>query len=265
MKPVLSLFPGADILGMGFEQEGYCVVRGPDKIWGGDIRNFTPPPDCFEGVIGGPQCQPFSTRPGTPIRGRDNYEEGVELLREYCRCVFQAQPLWFLMENVPGVPDVQIEGYTVQRIDVTANEFGLAQRRLRHIQFGSRDGTCIILHRAFTRTKATEPAILATDTERPFADFLRLQGLPPDYDLPFTVTEKKRAIGNAVPLPVARAFAQAIRGRVPRDSVNLCACGCGRVVTPPVTRANATCRKRIQIKREQAQQNQNGHFTIYYP
>ncbi|MBK9053354.1 MAG: hypothetical protein IPL78_21370 [Chloroflexi bacterium] len=89
----------------------------------------------------------------------------------------------------------------MQRIDVTANEFGLAQRRLSHIQFGSRDDTSIILHRAFTRTKAVEPAILATDTDRPFADFLRLQGLPPDYDLPSTVTEKKRAIGNAVPSP----------------------------------------------------------------
>ena len=264
IKPVLSLFPGADILGMGFEQEGYCVVRGPDKIWGGDIRNFHPP-DCFEGVIGGPPCQPFSRRPGTEIRGRDNYEEGIQMVREFCRCVFQARPLWFLMENVPGVPDVQIEGYTTQRLDVTANEFGLTQRRLRHIQFGSRDGKVIILYRGNTRGRAQSPAILASDHGRPWSEFLELQGLPPDYDLPWTITAKKTAIGNAVPLPIARAFAQAIRGRVPSDSVTLCSCSCGRVVTPPATQATSACRKRNQLKRDRAQQKSTGQFTICYP
>jgi len=29
---VLSIFPGIDILGKGFEEEGYCVVRGPDRL-----------------------------------------------------------------------------------------------------------------------------------------------------------------------------------------------------------------------------------------
>lgn len=27
---VLSLFPGIDVLGLGFEHEGFVVVRGPD-------------------------------------------------------------------------------------------------------------------------------------------------------------------------------------------------------------------------------------------
>lgn len=265
MKPTLSLFPGADILGMGFEQEGYCVVRGPDKIWGGDIRNFTPPPDCFEGVIGGPPCQPFSVATRTPIRGRKNYDDGLSLVREFCRCVHQSRPLWFLMENVPGVPTVHIEGYTTQRIDVTGTEFGLKQRRLRHFQFGSRDRTCIILNRAITRGRTQAPAILASDHDRPWSEFLELQGLPPDYDLPWTITAKKTAIGNAVPLPIARAFAQAIRGRVPSGSVNLCSCSCGRIVTPPVTQAGPACRKRNQIERDRAAANLTGSFTIYYP
>jgi hypothetical protein len=30
---VLSLFPGIDLLGHGFELEGFCVVRGPDVIY----------------------------------------------------------------------------------------------------------------------------------------------------------------------------------------------------------------------------------------
>lgn len=37
---VLSLFPGADLLGRAFEEVGFCVVRGPDKLWGGDVRAF---------------------------------------------------------------------------------------------------------------------------------------------------------------------------------------------------------------------------------
>lgn len=38
VKLVLSLFPGADLLGMAFEQEGFCVVQGPDVIFGRDVR-----------------------------------------------------------------------------------------------------------------------------------------------------------------------------------------------------------------------------------
>jgi hypothetical protein len=29
---VLSLFPGIDLFGRGFEAAGFCVVRGPDLI-----------------------------------------------------------------------------------------------------------------------------------------------------------------------------------------------------------------------------------------
>src|SRR6266852_4876882 len=57
---VLSLFPGIGLLDMAFEEEGFCVVRGPDLLWGGDIRRFHPPAGKFDGVIGGPPCQMFS-------------------------------------------------------------------------------------------------------------------------------------------------------------------------------------------------------------
>jgi DNA (cytosine-5)-methyltransferase 1 len=62
MKPqlVLSLFPGIGLLDMAFEEAGFCVVRGPDVLFGGDIRRFHPLPGRFDGVIGGPPCQWFS-------------------------------------------------------------------------------------------------------------------------------------------------------------------------------------------------------------
>lgn len=32
---VLSLFPGIGLLDLAFELESFCVVRGPDLLWGG--------------------------------------------------------------------------------------------------------------------------------------------------------------------------------------------------------------------------------------
>jgi len=52
MSLVLSLFPGIGLLDMAFELEGFTVVRGPDLLWGGDVRRFHPPPGRFDGVIG---------------------------------------------------------------------------------------------------------------------------------------------------------------------------------------------------------------------
>ena len=95
MRLVLSLFPGADLFGKAFEAEGFCVVRGPDKLWGGDVRDFHVPLGRFDGVIGGPPCQVFSeaTRNGT---------EAVDLIPEFARIVREADPAWAIMENVTG-------------------------------------------------------------------------------------------------------------------------------------------------------------------
>jgi len=58
--PVLSLFPGIGLLDRTFEECGFTVVRGPDLLWGDDIRDFHPQPGHFGGIIGGPPCQAFS-------------------------------------------------------------------------------------------------------------------------------------------------------------------------------------------------------------
>src|SRR5260221_10801182 len=63
IKLVLSLFPGADLLGRGFELAGYCVVRGPDTLLGQDICAFHPVIYAFEGIIGGPPFQDFRRCP----------------------------------------------------------------------------------------------------------------------------------------------------------------------------------------------------------
>src|SRR6266850_359955 len=111
---VLSLFPGIGLLDMAFEEEGFCVVRGPDLLWGGDIKRFHPPAGKFDGVIGGPPCQAFSRLVNIvrAVHGPDSVAEN--LIPEFERCVVAGAPAWFLMENVPAAPRPNIGGYVVQ-------------------------------------------------------------------------------------------------------------------------------------------------------
>lgn len=100
---VLSLFPGIGLLDMAFELEGFTVVRGPDVLWGGDIRRFHPPAGKFDGVIGGPPCQMFS-RMAHMVRHNGLQPKFGNLIPEFERCVLDARPTWFIMENVPDAP-----------------------------------------------------------------------------------------------------------------------------------------------------------------
>lgn len=140
---VLSLFPGIDLLGRGFEEIGFCVVRGSDMIFGDDVRRFSPPAGRFSGVIGGPPCQDFSRAKNGMVRS----DYGREMPAEFERVILAAEPDWWLMENVERVPDVKIDGYNWQRLDMWAHEFGLKQRRLRHFQFGSKHGMVLVFRR----------------------------------------------------------------------------------------------------------------------
>ena len=108
MTFVLSLFPGIGLLDQAFEEEGFCVVRGPDLLWGGDVRTFRVPAGVFDGVIGGPPCQAFSR--ARHIVGSSK----VDLIPEFVRVVREAAPRWSVMENVRGTqghPDIPSDWY----------------------------------------------------------------------------------------------------------------------------------------------------------
>lgn len=244
---VLSLFPGAGLLDKGFERAGFCVVRGPDTLLGGDVREFRAPAGHFCGVIGGPPCQDFSRARRAPPTGH-----GVAMLREFSRIVTEAQPDWFLCENVPQVPSLVIHGYAVQRFNCFATEFGLKQKRNRCFQFGSRDGSKLTLaRRAQSHFGPWSETITTKHTHRNFADLCELQGLPRTFTLyGFSRSAKIRAVANGVPVPMAEAVAVAIRDRGVTPA-RLCDCQCGRVLTgPPQQRAaTAACRKRIERSR----------------
>jgi len=244
---VLSLFPGIDLLGRGFEAAGWCVVRGPDIINGSDVRDFRALPNRFEGVIGGPPCQDFSRARRAPPTGT-----GLTMLAEYRRIVEEAAPMWWLMENVPGVPDMVIPGYSHLRMDLNAREFGANQNRHRHFQFGHAAGWVpVVTRRQAVPPSQSQPCCLASEgtkkSRRNWQDFCELQGLPRTFELPgMTLEARYRAVGNGVHLAVAEGLARAIAAAVPSETVRLCACGCGRPVKGKQTTAGAACRKRRQ-------------------
>jgi DNA (cytosine-5)-methyltransferase 1 len=231
---VLSLFPGIGLLDRAFEEEGFCVVRGPDLLWGGDVRRFSPPAGVFAGVIGGPPCQAFSVfRHINPLAGKHG-----NMIPEYERCVAEAQPEWFVMENVRDAPLPVVVGYAVHAQLIKDVWVGGETMRVRRISFGTRAGKALGIEQVALHTE--EPAVAAyaggtravpvrynqgtvekrrlrehanEPRELQWARQLRQQGLPPDFlaDAPFTAAGKAKVVGNGVPFPMGRAVARAVR------------------------------------------------------
>lgn len=242
---ILSIFPGIGLLDRAFELEwpDACLVRGPDVLWGGDVREFHAPPGTFDGVIGGPPCQAHSALVHI-VRAR--YGEAAvaeDLIPEFERVTAEAAPSWFLMENVRHAPAPGILGYGVtsllfnNRWAVEAPE----QNRERRFCFGVRGArvtltpeTCAFENPAFEfavvaqrggagdglkidRGNTIRPqhtlARKRAASQRTFERACELQGLPPDFlaDAPFTAGGKFKVVGNGVPLPMGRAIARAVR------------------------------------------------------
>lgn len=232
---------------MAFELEGFCVVRGPDVLWGGDVRRFHPPAGRFDGVIGGPPCQMFSMlRHLNPNAGQRH----GNLIPEFERVVAESGADWFVMENVPDAPVPQPGGYwPAYGTVVNTRWLGEAQDRTRRFSFATRfDVTpygitldvspdLVVFENPEYRQAITSDAravpiklggsgkvkrTYTADGKRhgpaqgqraPITEMLRYQGLPVDYldDAPFTDTAKRKVIGNGVPLPMGRAIARAVR------------------------------------------------------
>lgn len=226
MSLVLSLFPGIGLFDIAFEEEGFCVVRGPDLLWGGDIHSFHPPAGVFDGVIGGPPCQCFSPI-GNVNRARWGDDSVMpDLVPEFRRVVLEGRPRWWLMENSPCCP-----GSGMKEHKLTMDTAWLGEEQNRRRCFWSN----LILH-------IDEPALVGVDagTERTVSgqgsvdyqgsrsrekprnlgDMLELQGFPRDLlaHVPLTQAEAKKAVGNGVPLPMGRAIAKAVKRAMENDA-----------------------------------------------
>lgn len=233
---VLSLFPGIGLLDMAFEEEGFCVVRGPDLLWGGDIRRFHPPAGRFDGVIGGPPCQSFSPlvniRPSLATKAANQNQ-----IPEFERVVHEARPAWFVMENVREAPLPEVCGYMVQDELVNNRWCGGEQNRLRRFSFGwwtPIDHVRRRLPSFHVHGEALEPATWkaavtsAHGGERrthfnkgtggkiqryTVEEALDAQGLGPGFfdGLPFRRDAALKMLANGVPLAMGRAVARAVR------------------------------------------------------
>lgn len=222
---VLSLFPGIGLLDRAFELEGFCVVRGPDLLWGGDVRTFHPPAGRFDGVIGGPPCQKFGGLANFSYRWKHAPED---LVPDYARIASAVQPRWFLMENVPNAPLPRVDGYELADVVLDNRWFGEEQARRRRFTFGTHDGRCLRRHLggfaalenfgfAPTVTSAHgggRPRMKGRIQRVTVEDALRLQGCAPDFfgrRSPFSAAAQKKMVVEGVPLPMGRAVAKAVR------------------------------------------------------
>ena len=188
--PLVSFFTGCAGMDLGFEAVGFShkgafecsevfcgtlrMNRPAWKVFGppyhlGDVSNFqqtvedlSPLIDVpFEGVfIGGPPCQPFSiaanqrfskSGPNFKRVGFEHSRNG-SLLFSFVHLVREFKPTAFVIENVPGLRDLdggeqlasairmlEGEGYAVAEPRIyDAAEFGVPQYRRRMIVVGSR-------------------------------------------------------------------------------------------------------------------------------
>lgn len=225
MRLVLSLFPGIGLLDMAFEEEGFTIVRGPDLIWGGDVRRFHVPAHTFNGIIGGPPCQRHGNLGKVNIARWGDDSVLPDMIPDFVRCVEEGAPAWFCMENVPGAPVPAPAGYTVVNRICDNRWVGGEQRRRRRFSFGTRDSA---LASRFHIDGVALEAIDEVDTvvstgqtgsrprgqlaRRSIDDMAIAQGIDPRRfdNSPFSITELRRAIANGVPLPMGRAVARAV-------------------------------------------------------
>lgn len=237
---LLSLFPGLDSLGLGFELEWpeATIVRGPDVLYGRlhDVRQFHIAPGVFSGIFGGDPCQAhMRLKYLNEHLGRQ--PRFPDLTLEFARLIDEGQPEWFLRENSPDAPDITPVGYCVQKLILNNRWIGQVQNRRRGFWFGTRDGRHLTVDVCLFENPQYEPTVLSghgsslkidrggrprTDrsiarmadaAKRPLHVLLKLQGLPPDLlnDAPATMDGKKHLVANAVPLPMAGEVARAVK------------------------------------------------------
>lgn len=219
---VLSLFPGIGLLDMAFEEAGFCIVRGPDLLWGGQVKTFHPPAGKFAGIIGGPPCQVHSQ--ASEIVGSAK----EDLIPEFVRVVDEAKPEWIVMENVPqaiestAIPeawsvtklrDWDVGGFTSRIRCFWSWPFMLLVPPRAH-----GDPQHSVMASTYKRGKSTsqycaDKGFLPGDL--PIKEYARLQGA----DVIGEALERHKSsrafavhvLGNGVPLAMGRAIAAAVK------------------------------------------------------
>lgn len=191
---LVDLFAGCGGMTLGFEQTGrfrsvFAVewdARAAetyrrnfgDHVHAGAIEGVGRFPAC-DVIVGGPPCQGFS-----PLNMNGVGLERRGLWKEYLRALVDAQPMAFVMENVPELlrapeyrdfaAEAEELGYRVEGRILNAADYGVPQRRRRAIVVGIRG-------REFEWPEATHfpPDAVPTGGRRPWLTFREaVEGLP---------------------------------------------------------------------------------------
>lgn len=191
--PVVSFFTGCGGIDLGLEAVGYRHVgafeinelfcktlrrnRPNWKVFGpplhnGDVSNFDEVAGTlsslirspFEGLfVGGPPCQPFSIASNqrfpksadTFKRVGFSHDTNGNLLFDYINLIVEFRPRAFVIENVPGLRDIdggiqlraamdelEAVGYKIEEPFVlNAADYGVPQQRMRLFVIGSRSNS----------------------------------------------------------------------------------------------------------------------------
>lgn len=170
----IDLFCGGGGLSYGFESAGFNIIAGVDserafkhtyesnhedsEFLEADLHEISGQKildeielraDDVDVVIGGPPCQGFSLAQANPNPG----DQRNFLVTRYIKAVYEIEPDWFLMENVPQIATMEDGGvreyiisqfekidYSVSFKELNSVEFGVPQKRRRAFFIGSKNG-----------------------------------------------------------------------------------------------------------------------------
>jgi len=219
---VLSLFPGIGLFDLAFEEAGFCVVRGPDLLWGGEVRRFHPPRGVFTGLIGGPPCQRYST--ASEIAGT----HAENLIPEYVRVWEESGRPWSVMENVSGAlnhPSIQQDWHPARLRDWDCGGLTARKRAFWTWPFwimdpSPRPGEPSLSVMATTWKRGKSDSQYVKDKgflpgDLPIEEYARLQGAE-EIGASLIRHKASRAfathvLGNGVPLAMGRYIARAVK------------------------------------------------------
>lgn len=208
----IDLFCGGGGLSYGFESAGFQIVAGVDEqdafqdtyeanhtdanfieadlheVSGEDILDLAGfDAGDIDVVIGGPPCQGFSLAQANPNPG----DERNFLVTRFIKAVYDINPDWFLMENVPQIATMedgavreyileQFEsiGYNVSFKELNSVEFGVPQKRRRAFFIGTKSEDEFVFPEGTHRQSASQTTLGTTGTKLPVTIKDALSDLP---------------------------------------------------------------------------------------
>jgi len=160
MLRVIDLFCGPGGFSAGFEAAGFEIVAALDydkdavKTYSANHKiaaklqdltdfDYSGLPDA-DIVIGGPPCTQFSAAKSNRTR---NVLDGILLVQSFLRCVYEKQPKYWIMENVPTIQkylpaniplrsigiDADGDFHIPTKVELIAADYGVPQKRRRYL------------------------------------------------------------------------------------------------------------------------------------